>query len=265
MNLRRRLENVTERAVLFQIIKDVMNDPESNGDVVEAFCESMDCFSKFLTDKEYTTALSPIIDKQCPIRSIIGLGKGLPTVSAMDTPTTFRDVMTVLGWVKQVAEHLPRVILDSITVRETDAETTQLFRDFAKAAMSLPDKMSNCTAKALTEDHIKYIDTVKWSFKKNVLSGMQEAMRIAHKKPASNLKTVSELLSAGRNMEVTSRHVLLGNIMEWIGSMENFDDRWTEIMCFMFREPTVLGVQVHEALLTSVFLSAKNEQTLTVQ
>lgn len=52
MNLRSRLVNATERAVLFQIFKDVQNDPEKYDNAVEAICESIDYFGKFLTDSE---------------------------------------------------------------------------------------------------------------------------------------------------------------------------------------------------------------------
>lgn len=263
MNLRNRLDNVTERGVLFQILKDVTNNPPTDENVVEIFCDSMDIFSKFLTDKEYSTVLNPVFDNQCPIRSIIGFSKGIATVSKLENPTTFRDVMTVLAWLRNVMEKsLARVICDSLKANGMDDDSVQLYRDFAKACMSIPEKVMNCCAKASTEENLKYIDSIKSDFQTHLLHGIQEALLIAHDKQSSNLKTVSELISASRNTKMNSRNKFLESLMESVGHLEPFDDRWKEIMKFIFMEPTILGVQVHEAFLTSVFLTARDEKAL---
>lgn len=263
MNLRNRLENVTERAVLFQIFKDLLSDPENQDDVIETLCDAMDTFSKFLTDKEYATVLTPILDTQCPIKSIIGFAKGVSKVSAIENMTTFRDVMTVLSWLKHVVEKsLPDAVCESLKVKEADAKSLLLFRDFSKACSNLPDKISNCSAKAQTEEHMKYISTVKWIFKMNLLQGIQKALLLAHFKTNSNLNTVAELISAGRNMDLTRHRTLLEKLIAWIGNQEDFDARWAQMMRKVFQEPTILGTQVHESLLTSVFLAAQNDHVL---
>nr|ACI49035.1 hypothetical protein Cbre_JD07.002 [Caenorhabditis brenneri] len=227
------------------------------------FCYCMDVFSKFLTDKEYLTVFPPILEKLCPIRSIIGLSHGLSNVSHKSNPATFRDVMTVLSWLKQVAEQgFTTAICDSLKADEMDADSVQLYEDFTKACMSLPEKIMNCCAKALTEEHFKYITLIKTVFQNQMLQGIQESLFIAHKTPTANLKTVSELVSAGRNVKMNSNDTLLGLLMQWISEIEDFDTRWKELMRVIFLVPTTLGVQVHEALLTAVFMGAKDDHTV---
>uniref|UniRef100_A0A8R1I781 Telomere length regulation protein TEL2 homolog n=1 Tax=Caenorhabditis japonica TaxID=281687 RepID=A0A8R1I781_CAEJA len=51
-------------------------------------------------------------------------------------------------------------------------------------------------------------------------------------------------------------------MIEWMGKIENFDKKWQKIMLEMFDKPTVFGTQVHEQLLTSLFLSVDREEQL---
>ncbi|EGT56513.1 hypothetical protein CAEBREN_10769 [Caenorhabditis brenneri] len=239
MSIREQLYNVDERGMLFQIFNDIKN---------------------------YLTVFPPILDKLCPIRSIIGLSHGLSNVSHKTNPATFRDVMTVLSWLKQVAEQgFTTAICDSLKADEMDADSVQLYEVFTKACMSLPEQIMNCCAKALTEEHFKYITLVKTVFQNQMLQGIQESLLIAHKTPTANLKTVSELISAGRNVKMNSKDTLLELLMQWISEIEDFDTRWKELMRLVFLVPTTLGDQVHEALLTAVFMGAKDDHAVALR
>ncbi|CCD63593.1 Telomere length regulation protein clk-2 [Caenorhabditis elegans] len=276
MNLRSRLVNATERAVLFQIFKDVQNDPEKYDNAVEAICESIDYFGKFLTDSEYLTQIKPILDTQCPTKSIICFSKCLTKVSTDINTTTFRDVITMLDWLKYVVEKsLTSAICSSLKVKETDVSAVQLYREFASACSNIPEKVSNCCAKALSGEHVKYINTVKWIFKMNLVQGIQKAMLLAHDDivtaaPFTSfygsggpyMKTVAEIISSGRNIDITNKDGLLVQMIEWIGSLNNFDSQWRRMMFLIFQEPTYQGIQVHESLLTTLFLISKSDQIL---
>ncbi|CAI2348936.1 unnamed protein product [Caenorhabditis sp. 36 PRJEB53466] len=259
MNLQTRLELVTERQVLFQILNDVQKDPEEYQNVIESFCKSLNLFGKFLTAKELTTKIEPILAVQDPIRAIIAFSKCISR-TIFDS---FRDVMTVLEWLKFVVEqHMERAICDSLKVNETDEDTLQLYREFAVACINLPEKISNCRALAGNEEHNKYIESAIWLFKMSLFQGIQKAMFKAHDcSERSNHRTLAELLSAGRNMEL-EKFPLLSKTMEWLETIEKFDSKWRLIMYDIFMIPTHQGTQVHESLLTSVFLTAKNEQQL---
>ncbi|KAF1760757.1 hypothetical protein GCK72_009007 [Caenorhabditis remanei] len=269
MDLRTRLENATERAVLFQIIKDVVNDPTKYKNVVEAFCVSIDCFSKFLTDKEFFTALIPVLDTQCPMRSIIGFSRSMSFVSSTTHQTSFRDVMTVLQWLKYVVQKsLVSLIVDSLKANDLDDETVQMFREFTNACMYIPDKISNCSVKALTDEHLKYIESIKWEFKTNLVEGIKQASQTAHDKMSAksiggpNLKIVAELVSAGRNVDMDGKRSMIEVIMNWVESLEPFDEQWRQIMHRLFQEPTQLGYQVQESLITTVFTTARSDKAL---
>ncbi|PIC39816.1 hypothetical protein B9Z55_011385 [Caenorhabditis nigoni] len=265
MDLRYRLTNVTERAVLFQIAKDVAQDPSKYRNAVREFVVSLDCFSKFLTDKEFYSILLPILDTQNPAESIIGISKSMATVTSPQNTNTFRDVMTVLQWLKYLVEKFMKsVIFDSLKVRQSDEDQYLLHQEFAKACINLPEKISNCEAKATTMEHIQFIHGVKDVLKTTILEGIQQALITAHQQSSKteNLKIIAQLISAGRDMRITEKHHLLESLISWIGKIKNWDEIWSKIMKILFLEPTELGVQVHESLLTSVFLCAKTDATL---
>lgn len=68
---------------------------------------------------QFSSRIEPILLRMNPIHCIIGFAKKLSTIKNH----TFRDVMTVLSWLKCVAEaNVTRVILDSLTVLEDDGE-----------------------------------------------------------------------------------------------------------------------------------------------
>ncbi|CAO4371411.1 unnamed protein product [Caenorhabditis nigoni] len=269
MDLRYRLTNVTERAVLFQIAKDVAEDPSKYRNAVREFVVSLDCFSKFLTDKEFYSILLPILDTQNPAESIIGISKSMATVTSPQNTNTFRDVMTVLQWLKyQVQKSMKSVIFDSLKVRQSDENQYLLHQEFAKACINLPEKISNCEAKATTMEHIQFIHGVKDVLKTTILEGVQQALITAHQQSSQSknatpfLKIIAQLISAGRDMRITDKHHLLESLISWIGKIKKWDEIWSKIAKTLFLEPTELGVQVHESLLTSVFLCAKSDATL---
>lgn len=57
---------------------------------------------------------------------------------------------------------------------------------------------------------------------------------------------------------------LLVKMMEWIEKLPKVDKKWKSIMKQIFMTPTNQGTHVHEALLTQLFLSVKNEKQLEV-
>ncbi|UMM25382.1 hypothetical protein L5515_005232 [Caenorhabditis briggsae] len=266
MDLRYRLTNVTERAVLFQIAKDVVENPSKYHNAVREFVVSLDCFSKFLTDKEFYSILLPILDTQNPAESIIGISKSMATVTSPTShANTFRDVMTVLQWLKYLVEKFMKsVIFDSLKVRQPDEDQYLLYQEFAKACINLPEKISNCEAKATTMEHIQFIQGVKDVLKATILDGIQQALITAHQQSSKteNLKIIAQLISACRDMRINDKHHLLESLILWIGKIKEWDETWAKIMNILFLEPTELGVQVHESLLTSVFSCAKTDATL---
>lgn len=50
--LKSRLDAVTERSVLLQVLNDVQKEPDNYIYIVETFIEHLDLFGKFLTPKE---------------------------------------------------------------------------------------------------------------------------------------------------------------------------------------------------------------------
>uniref|UniRef100_A0A8R1E4D5 Uncharacterized protein n=1 Tax=Caenorhabditis japonica TaxID=281687 RepID=A0A8R1E4D5_CAEJA len=119
MALKTRLASVTERPVLFQILKH-----EPDGNVVQVFCESLDLFGKFLTPIELSTKIEPILLAQNPLRASISYSKCLTTIKE----STFRDIMTVLEWLKSTVErHLQGAIEESLKVGNEDCELLKMW------------------------------------------------------------------------------------------------------------------------------------------
>lgn len=111
----------------------------------------------------------------------------------------------------------------------------------------------------------------------NLVQGIQKAMLLAHDDivtaaPFTSfygsggpyMKTVAEIISSGRNIDITNKDGLLVQMIEWIGSLNNFDSQWRRMMFLIFQEPTYQGIQVHESLLTTLFLISKSDQILKV-